>query len=213
MHVCEEWEYADVPNHQSILDGRVATLAAGIFQPGFDTAGKAGNTRPAHRALFKGLTPDLYPHFAGNYRGAKLPCLDHRYVQIKSDPRVGADPADVQALMDPRLKDLIAAGVKALDTQRPSLTPGEFLIATIQFTCAVFVEFLRVHPYANGNGHIARYILWMILARYGFYLRSFPIATRPADPPYSPYIKAYRDGNPSLLEGFVLACLDPSAAS
>jgi prophage maintenance system killer protein len=33
------------------------------------------------------------------------------------------------------------------------------LYKTIQLTAALFVYFLEIHPFANGNGHIARLLL------------------------------------------------------
>jgi Fic/DOC family len=207
-HACEEWEYNTIPDYAAILSRRVQDLLAPIFQAGFKTSEKASDTRPSHRALFKGLTPALYPHFAGNYRGAPKECLVHRLVFVPLDARVGSHPDIVAGEMD-QLRQAIVTGLESLDSHLPNLTRGEFLIQTIRFGCAVFEEFLRIHPYANGNGHMARYILWIVLARYGFHIRKFPVEPRPPEPRYTRSIKAHRDGNAVPLESFVLECVDP----
>ena len=109
------------------------------------------------------------------------------------------------------LRESIVTGLAALDTELPNLTRGEFLTHAIQFGCQIFQVFLRIHPYANGNGHMARYILWIVLARYGFKFQNFPVEPSPWPPdPYVAAIKAHRDGHPEVLEKFVLDRLDPN---
>jgi fido (protein-threonine AMPylation protein) len=60
---------------------------------------------------------------------------------------------------------IFALDAKAAD---PSTQRDELLI-TIAEGCAFIIEyFFRIHPYANGNGHIGRLIVWSLLARFGF---------------------------------------------
>ena len=80
----------------------------------------------------------------------------------------------------------------------------EKLYYVVTFACRVLVEFLRIHPYANGNGHIGRFIVWLILARFGYWPKQWPLN---ASPPYHELLKTYRDGDPLPLEEFVLQCL------
>jgi Fic family protein len=70
--------------------------------------------------------------------------------------------------------------------------------------CRVFEVFLRIHPYANGNGHAARFLIWCLLSRYGYWPKGWPIEPRPPDPPYTHLISEYRNGNWEPLEEFVL---------
>ncbi len=74
----------------------------------------------------------------------------------------------------------------------------------IALACRLFVRFLTIHPYANGNGHIARFLLTGLLKRQGYRLKAFPIEPRPADPPYSDLIKLYRDGKVEPFERYIL---------
>ena len=102
----------------------------------------------------------------------------------------------------------VLGGLNALDLAN-TLPDGQLarhqkLIYTVTFACRVFEIVLRVHPYANGNGHAARFIVWAILGRYGFWPRSWPLDPRPPDPPYSRLISEYRSGNHQPLEEFVI---------
>jgi Fic family protein len=87
------------------------------------------------------------------------------------------------------------------------VSPAEKLYRIIQLGVAMFVYFLQIHPYANGNGHLARFFLIAYLARYNVFLASWPMHPRPQDPPYSELIRRYRRGDKSSLEKFVLSCI------
>jgi len=78
------------------------------------------------------------------------------------------------------------------------------LYKTIRLTAALFVYFLEIHPFANGNGHMARFLLISVMAKFNIYPSKFSIHPRPPDPAYTACIKAYRAGNRALLERFVL---------
>jgi fido (protein-threonine AMPylation protein) len=84
---------------------------------------------------------------------------------------------------------------------------AEKLTKVVRVAVAIFVYFLEIHPYANGNGHAARFILIAALARHGIFLRRWQLHPRPQDPPYNDAIAEYRSGNRGLLERFVLSCI------
>lgn len=87
-----------------------------------------------------------------------------------------------------------------------SLPPEDKLLYAIAVACRFFDAFLRIHPYADGNGHCARVIMWAILGRFGYWLRHWPIDPRPADP-YVRLIELYRAGRPDHLEKHILSCI------
>ena len=87
------------------------------------------------------------------------------------------------------------------------VAPKYRLVYAVAAASRVFVTFLEIHPYANGNGHAARFFLTAFLGRYGYWLKSFPIEPRPPDPPYTDLIKAYRSGNREPLEAHILKCI------
>jgi Fic family protein len=106
-----------------------------------------------------------------------------------------------------RIDELAAALDTASQLPDAHVSKTQKVMYIVAATCSIFVEFLRIHPHANGNGHIARFIVISFLGRYELWPRQWPLDERPPDPPYSSLIKRYRDGRPDLLEQFVLKCI------
>jgi Fic family protein len=98
--------------------------------------------------------------------------------------------------------------IDAAHAHPPSrLSDSEKMYFSVAYACRLFVEFLTIHPYANGNGHVARWLLLAVLRRHGYRLNNFPVEPRPPDPPYSNMISRYRNGEVELLEKYVLSRL------
>ncbi len=207
---CPNFDYEGHPRKNDVLKLRIAEVVAGLRSGQLATLASIVDSRPIHRKLFLELTPYGFDYYAGHYRGENYRCLRFCEVQIRSDRRVGYPPHLVRQNMD-EIAALIQRGVGALDLARdlPSaeIPDDEKVVYVVVFACQVFEIFLRVHPYINGNGHAARFIIWAILGRYGYWPVRWPIEPRPPDPPYSELIKIYRDGNKEPLEKFVLSCL------
>ena len=204
----DNWEYEKHANYY-LLPIKCIELLISLRSNTITTA-IPSETRLAHRCLFSMLTPQGLSYFAGCYRGCSFQCLKYYEVQIKNDPRVGTKTNYVQYEMQ-LLSKVINDGMVALDVanQIPNaqLAEEDKIYFVVTFACKIFVEFLRIHPYANGNGHIGRYIIWAILGKYGIWPKQWPMHDRPPDPPYSSYISTYRNGNQTLLEEFVLKCV------
>ena len=83
-------------------------------------------------------------------------------------------------------------------------TSPEFIIKIIQVVAYFFAIFLTIHPYANGNGHMARVIVVLLLDRFGIRAPRFTIHPRPLDPPYSDAIYRYRRADTKPLELLLL---------
>ncbi|MBI3326069.1 MAG: Fic family protein [Nitrospinae bacterium] len=175
-----------------------------------DTKQTAADTRAVHQRLFRGLTPSEYEYYAGHYRGEEYRCLKHYSVRVGNDPRVGYPPQQVLGYMN-ELARIVQDTTAVLDTGHAipdaQLSPEDKLSYIVAAACMIFEFFLRIHPYANGNGHAARFCIWAILGRYNYWPTRWPIEPRPADPPYTDMIVAYRDGNPEPLETYILHCL------
>lgn len=209
FHECpNNWEYNDHANHHLLPDRCKGVLIQ--LRAERDPSLISQDTRPIHGTLFKDLTPPGCPYFAGNYRGADLRCLKYYQVCIPADPRVGAPPEHVTHAVND-LAQVISQGLSSIDIAHmlpvARLPQEERIYYLVTFACRVFVEFLRIHPYANGNGHMARFIIWSLLGKYGLWPKRWPLNDRPPDPPYSQYIKQYRDGQRDFLEKFVLKCI------
>jgi len=207
---CPVFEYEHHPHRQAVLRDRTAEVIRALRGGGIDGAGAAADSRPIHRRLFLQLTPPGYDYYAGHYRGESFRCLQFYAAGIQGDPNVGYMAANVPMAMADVARE-IYAGLGVLDAihQMPHahLPRRDKLIYTVVFVCRVFEVFLRVHPYANGNGHAARFVVWAILGRYGYWPQNWPIEPRPADPPYTLLIQQYRGGNRDPLEQFVVQAL------
>jgi fido (protein-threonine AMPylation protein) len=67
--------------------------------------------------------------------------------------------------------------LQALDRMHddPPVPPQVKLFEAVQTACILFELFLRIHPYANGNGHMARAIIIALLARYNYPIRYWTV--------------------------------------
>lgn len=194
------WEYEGHPRRAELAT-RAAAILLALRRGLLDTAALATDSRPAHQDLFDYLAPPECPYFAGHYRGEDFRCLRHCPVGVRGDPRVGATPQRVLTQMA-QAAQTVRDGMLALD--RTAAPEHERLMTTVALACQTFELFLRIHPYVNGNGHAARFVLLAILGRYGYWPRGWTIDPRPGNPDYLAMILAYRNGDLRPLEEFVL---------
>jgi fido (protein-threonine AMPylation protein) len=207
---CPQWEYETHPQREIILRRKVTDLLVQLRNREIDSAESAADSRAVHRYLFEELTPTGYDYFAGHYRGEDFPCLKNYGAGIKNDARVGCNAAIAVKRME-QVAQMVRGSIQLLDATyrlpRHQFPPVEHLLNTVVFSCRVFEQVLRIHPYANGNGHAARFILWAILGRYEYWPKSFPIEPRPSDPGYIDCLVRYRDGDTQPLEEYILRCI------
>ncbi|MEE9381964.1 MAG: Fic family protein [Nannocystaceae bacterium] len=210
LDACPGWEYEDVPDYRTVLVPRVKERAQALRSGNRSATDCAADSRIDHGLLYHGLTPEHCDYYAGNYRGSGHKCLREYQVGVAGDPRVGLSPHHVADAMGSFSKE-IRAGLDRIDAAsklpKAQFSDEDQLINLVRFTCHVFEYFLRVHPYANGNGHTARLILWAILGRHGYWPVRFTIEPRPADQRYGPAIISYRNGDYEPLETIVLSYL------
>jgi len=203
-HDCPSWDYEDHPDHKTILPSLCTRLLLRLRAGVLDPLLLSCDTRAAHRFLFSELTPDDYDYFAGHYRGENFRCLKYYDVQVPSDPRVGVYAAGVARAIE-YLMGVTGDGITAIDgayaVPDAHLSKQEKIVYLVVFSTRVLVEFLRVHPYANGNGHMGRFIIFSILAHYNIWPKKWPLDESPS---YHQLISDYRSGNPGPLEAFVL---------
>lgn len=207
--LCPSWQYSSHPDRVPVLRAETEAILSALRSGELNGLQASSDTRPVHRRLFGRLTPPGHPQYAGHYRGERVDCLWDYDVFIASDPRVGFHHTVVLSAMS-SLALLIEQGCSSLDQahENPRALPDEDLrLHTVAFACRVFELFLRVHPYADGNGHVGRFSIWAVLGRYGYWPKRWPIEPRPPDPPYSELIARHRSGDTEPLERFVLATL------
>ena len=202
---CPDFEYSDDPRKSRVFVSALADV--GEIVRTARSVEIFADTRSIHRRLFRDLCPPGHEYYAGHYRGEDYRCLKFNNVTIPSDPRVGLTARRVPGEMITFGQSVLAeiAAVDSGSTQR-STTAGkaERLIFTVVTACRLFVRFLTIHPYVNGNGHVARFLLTGFLQRHGYGLKFFAIDPRPPDPPYSDLIKLYRDGIVEPFERYIL---------
>lgn len=210
---CPEFEYDNHPHRQPVLKRETKSLVLGLQSGNIDGRETAADTRAIHARLFSGLVPFEYTYYAGHYRGENFRCLKYYCVGVRGDPSVGAEPHFVLDRMK-HLANIVQATLAGLDDSfslpHEQLSLRDKIVYAVAAACRIFEEFLRIHPYANGNGHAGRFIIWAILGRYNIWPKRFTIEPRPQDPPYTPYtdcIKAYRNGDHKLLEEYIFQCL------
>ncbi len=116
-----------------------------------------------HKRINRGLVAPR-AHFVGAFRGE--PGLDRIHVKVGS--RYGAKPADVAKELN-EFEAKLQAIVSELDASLPShVRPSQDHLGAIMDVCAwAHSEWVRIHPFVNGNGRTARLWANSIAMRYG----------------------------------------------
>ena len=160
-------EYVVAANVATILKGIVASAVART-QPSLDLA------HDWHRSVYRGVASVPKPSYLGQPRGSDDPDL-RRYEVGLRDQRTGAV---VASGLPPAL---VAVALTAFESSLVNVTgildhvipvahaPADKaqLRAVIQFAAQVHGEWVRIHPYANGNGRVARLWANWVAVRYG----------------------------------------------
>lgn len=165
------------------------------------------DTRPVHEYMFRGMTHPDQDYFAGHYRGEDFERLKDYNVYIPSDNAVGVKAHEVIACMEQ-----LSTFINDLPAQHAARTreqlPVRKLVTTVGLVCTVMVEFFTIHPYANGNGHIGRYITWALLAKFGHPPKRWEVNNTFGDKAiYSESIKLFRSGDRLPLVRFVMSSI------
>jgi len=207
---CPEWEYDNLPEKTTIIQREIKFILSDLRSGNMDTLENVSDTRHIHFRLFRQLVPKGFTYYAGHYRGEDFFCLKHYEVEVRYDSRVGYPARQVSASMF-KLAELLRNNLSSLDegmklpnAQLPLKHKIYYIVA---FASRIFELFLRIHPYANGNGHAARFCVVALLGRYNLWPKSWPIDPRPADPPYTGLIVTYRNGHKAPLEEFIMQTL------
>ena len=165
----------------------------------------ACDEREVHELLFWQLAPANCTYYAGHFRGEEYRCLKHYRVHIQSDTRVGEHPQNVK----PRMDDVMSRVGKAFRKIEAIQDPAVKLFEAVQFACFLFDLILRIHPFADGNGHVARTAVWAVLGHQNIWLdrHKWPVEPRPLEP-YISLIEKFRGGDRRPLEEFILNALE-----
>jgi len=165
---CPDFEYEVHPNKASILQKEIKSILIELRNGNLDSLASSSDTRPIHFRLFHQLSPNECPYYAGHYRGENYRCLKYCPVGIPSDHRVGFPPHLVQGYIN-ELTNIIKESVAALDEgmklSNAQIPLRDKILYVVSAVCRIFELFLRIHPYVNGNGHTARFLMWVLISR------------------------------------------------
>jgi len=132
--------------------------------------------RQWHRDLMMGLTIPEGEQWRGAFRG-EPGC--HRQVRI--GPYYGTPPGEVAGELQ-QFQEQLQQAISYLDERIPQgeSCPLDFRGAVVELCGWVHAEWVRIHPFGNGNGRTARLWVDAIALRYG--LPAFlPVRPRPGD--------------------------------
>ena len=190
----------DPAGSEAQIAANIRAVAAQIYagaprreQPSFATA------QDWHRAIYAGV-PLPVPYYAGEVRDSdqRFPELIDYEVQIGRLRGVPAAqvPTELEALQT-RTRNAIAGPDGAMPVGRPPATPLE-LRSILLLAANLHGEWVRIHPFANGNGRIARLWVMWVAARYSLppFIRLKP---RPAGLPYAAAALASMSGQHTLM--------------
>jgi Fic/DOC family protein len=196
---CPQWEYGHSPRAGELAGRIAAELSAIRLRPRDMSAEYVTDPRPLHARLFQGLTLPGQPYLSGNYRGhPRYECLRRCVARVRVQGG-GFDetfpPVLVHAMMR-RCSSEILAEMAVLDSVNASnaISAEEKLAQIIEAAAYILGGFNVVHPFANGNGHVSRLLVFAFLSRYGYEPKSWLM--------HSPKNQADRDAYDALFLAF-----------
>ena len=189
---CRPWNYEDFPSWAATVTKGLDLCAARLGGEWQGTHSHLIDTREVHREMFCQLTELAHPYFAGHYRGQDHKCLRAYAVGVSNDPKVGYAPWLVDSAMKEFADEVMRTIGKAdIFWQQKGMDVPRKILTIVRVGCRLFELFLRIHPYANGNGHAARFLFLSLLARYEIKPKTWPVEPRP-QPPYGDHLALYR---------------------
>lgn len=202
---CNSWEYKFHPSHHLVKESCQTFLNQLRLNPSYGLPATR-DTRGFHQSIFIHVAPVACSFLAGNYRGSNFECLKHYKVFIGGVE--GTIPAGVAMRMDVFHETVIEGLDHLQESQRGHSHPftnSLFIAMLARFTAAMMVRFLNIHPYANGNGHMSRLLVWSILGSFNMLPKKWWLEDRP--PGFDPLISQHLNGKPAALEKFLLKCI------
>lgn len=198
-----EWDYESYPDDET-RHNRCVEILVDLSQGRVCARESAREPRPIHLRMFAGMHEPSESYYVGHYRGEPIGDLAHYDVGVGQDARVGVYHIHVLAEMlrfhnevDQTFSTIIPT-INAVKDAQVRLT------LAVGVACTHLVDFLSIHPFANGNGHIGRYIVWAVLHAFGIHPKRWPLNDKIPEP-YGTLLTEFRNKNRSPLIRFVLS--------
>jgi fido (protein-threonine AMPylation protein) len=182
---CPEWIEED---GSPIAERKRRRVLRRLVRRDYARSPSADLVKAWHKELFRGIAP--HPDYVGQFRDEDRTsyCLQGYEVLVGDIP--GTDSSRVLLEVETyfnefntRLKSL-AGSFPSSNAHTPSLGDVE---GVVELAAWVHGEWVRIHPFANGNGRTARLLANYVLIRFGF---GPALAIRPR--PGQPYGSAAR---------------------
>jgi len=153
-----------------------------------------------HKEMFDGIAP--HRDYVGQFRDKDLTsyCLQDYEVVVSNIP--GVDSSQVLFEVEAFFRDF-SLKLNSLESSYPqddSRTPTiDEVSGVVELAAWAHGEWVRIHPFANGNGRTARLLANYVLVRFGFG-PALTIRPRP-DQPYGEAARSsMKDGDHRLME-------------
>lgn len=185
MQVPDLW--VENPADTPIINANVAQLDAAIAaSPGARDPFTLDLVREWHRAIHAGTAHVPRGEYIGGFRGEGSIHLRNYGVEFGLNPATGgrfdgAAPLTVAGHLAAFGAEMVAALAK-WDAIMPTLADVSLsrLNTVIEDVAALYAKWIRIHPFADGNGRTARVLLNWVMVRYGqpLILPGRPVADR-----------------------------------
>lgn len=193
------FDYSD-PQKNELLCVRSKTVIVELHQLSEVDTSRIADTRPTHLFLFDGMANSGCAVCVGNYRTAKGDPVLNRHVGFGG--HYGAPPSEVEQRID-ELRTKIRTQYRLLKSHKFA-SEEAFLFHLAKYAARIIYDFIMIHPYCDGNGHISRYLLFAIVMPEGYTPYRWRIHPRPT----SEYIEAMKASSPTDQSELVKLIID-----
>lgn len=193
------FDYSDPQKHE-LLCVRSKTVIAELTQLSEVDTNRIADTRPTHLFLFDGMAIPGFEACVGNYRTTGGNPVLH--CEVSFGTHNGARPNEVEQRID-ELRTKIRTQFRLLKSHKFA-SEEAFLFHLAKYAARIIYDFIMIHPYCDGNGHISRYLLFAIVMPEGYTPYRWRIHPRPT----SEYIEPMKASSPTDLGKLINLIID-----
>ncbi|MCK5799660.1 MAG: Fic family protein [Deltaproteobacteria bacterium] len=148
---------ADRPSDRALIESNLRSLLTGIVRDRHERKRPTSAlARDWHRAAYDQIVVPV-PCYVGNFRGDAAVCPELASYEVTVGQHCGT-PSSAVAAEVARFEASARAAIGTLDAVPPGTFPTDpsELWSIVTLCAYVHGEWVRIHPFANGNGRIAR---------------------------------------------------------